>query len=91
MNCEESTVKKVFIYSLSTCPWCRKAKKYFDERHVAYDSLEYDRVSSDEQARVEREMRDMEVGGFPVVKIGRDVVVGYRPQEYDELLRLGKA
>jgi glutaredoxin len=80
-------MKEVVIYSLSTCQWCRKAKKYFDERNVAYDNTDYDLVDTAEQARVEKDMRDLEVGGFPVVKIGHEVVVGYRPEQYDELLR----
>ena len=80
-------MKKVVIYSLSTCPWCRKTKSYFDERNVAYDNTDYDLVDTDVQARVEKDMRDLEAGGFPVVKIGRDVVVGYRPERYEELLR----
>jgi glutaredoxin len=84
-------MKKVSMYSLSTCPWCKKAKKYFEDRRVEYDNVDYDLVDSEQQARVERDMRDMEAGGFPVVKIGRDVVVGYKPDEYEELLRLEKA
>jgi len=80
-------MQKVVIYSLSTCPWCKKAKSYFDERNVAYDNTDYDLVDTDVQARIERDMRDLEVGGFPVVKIGRDVVVGFKPERYEELLR----
>ena len=79
-------VKKIVIYSLSTCPWCKKAKKYFDEHNVTYDSTDYDLVDTDEQARIVRDMHDLKVAGFPVVKIGRDVVVGYHPEQYEELL-----
>jgi len=77
----------VTIYSLSACPWCKKAKKYFDERHVPYDNTEYDLVEASERERIERDMRDLDAGGFPVVKIGRHAVVGYRPELYEELLR----
>src|SRR5208282_3716184 len=71
---KEVFMKEVVIYSLSTCPWCKKAKRYFDERNVTYDNTDYDLVDTDEQARVEKDMRDLKTGGFPVVKIGRDVV-----------------
>lgn len=80
-------MKKVVIYSLSTCPWCRKAKSYFDEHHVPYDNTDYDLVDTNEKEHIERDMHDLGAGGFPVVKIGRDVIVGYRPEQYDELLR----
>ena len=75
------------MYSLSTCPWCRKAKHYFDERGIPYEYTDYDLVDDERQQKIERDMRDLEAGGFPVVKIGRDVVVGYKPEQYDDLLR----
>ncbi|MGD0231351.1 MAG: glutaredoxin family protein [Syntrophorhabdales bacterium] len=84
-------MKKVVMYSLSTCPWCMKAKKYFEEQGVAYDYVDYDRADDQTQQNIYREMHDIEAGGFPVVKIGRDVVVGYKPDEYKELLRQGSA
>jgi glutaredoxin len=80
-------MKMVVIYSLSTCPWCRKAKEYFDEHREAYEAVDYDLVDADRQARIEQDMHDMKAGGFPVVKIGLGVVVGYRPKEYEDLLR----
>jgi glutaredoxin len=84
-------MKNVTIYSLSTCPWCKKAKKYFEERKIPYDSTDYDLADDVRQQRIDKDMRDMEAGGFPVVKIGREVVVGYRPDRYTELLGMHAA
>ncbi|MGD0232788.1 MAG: glutaredoxin family protein [Syntrophorhabdales bacterium] len=79
-------MKKVTMYSLSTCLWCRKAKRYFEEQDVAYEYIEYDRADDKTRQNIDRDMRDIEAGGFPVVKIGRDVVTGYHPDTYKELL-----
>ena len=79
-------MKKVTMYSLSTCPWCSKAKRYFEEQGVAFEFTDYDRADGETQQRIDRDMREIQAGGFPVVKIGRDVVTGYKPDRYKELL-----
>ncbi len=84
-------MKKITMYSLSTCPWCKKAKKFFSEQRIAYEFTDYDLADDGEQQRIDRDIQDMGVGGFPVVKIGRDIVVGYRPDRYRELLGLKEA
>ena len=79
-------MKKVTMYSLSTCHWCSKAKRYFEEQGVAFEFTDYDRADGETQQRIDRDMREIQAGGFPVVKIGRDVVTGYKPDRYKELL-----
>jgi len=74
------------VFSEARVPWCRKAKRYFEEQGVAYDYTDYDLADSETQQRIDRDMREIEAGGFPVVKIGRDVVTGYKPDRYKELL-----
>jgi glutaredoxin len=29
-------MKNVSMYTLSTCPWCRKAKKYFTDHNIPF-------------------------------------------------------
>jgi glutaredoxin len=77
---------EIVMYSLSTCPWCKKAKKFFEEQHVPFESIDYDLADSRKQESINREMTDLKAGGFPVVKMGREVVVGYKPDQYKELL-----
>ena len=84
-------MKSVIIYSLSTCPWCKKAKRYFEGLKIPYDNIDYDLADDKKQESINKDMRDMDAGGFPVVKIGRDVIVGYQPDRYAELLGLRAA
>ena len=84
-------MKKVVGYTLSTCPWCRKTKKYFAEHNVPFEYVDYDLQPPEEQAKIERIM--MEKGeslAFPWVLIGDDLVVGWNPERYAELLGLSK-
>ncbi len=80
-------MKKIMIYALSTCPWCKKSKSFFAERNIPFEFIDYDKASEEEQQKI-REVC-LEHGdsiAFPFVIIGDDVVVGYNPQKYTKLL-----
>ncbi len=85
-------MKKVSMYTLSTCPWCRKTKQYFTDHNIPFQYVDYDLQSVQEQEKIEQEMKKR--GGalsFPWVLIGDDLVVGWNPAKYDELLAVSKA
>ncbi len=42
----------VFVYALSTCPWCRKAKQYFEENDVVFEAVDVDLLADDESDRL---------------------------------------
>jgi len=77
---------KVLFYSLSTCPGCRKARKFFLDNNVDFEGAEYDTSGEEEQARIRKDMDISGTPSFPWVRIGDDVVVGFNPKRYAELL-----
>jgi len=82
---------KISMYTLSTCPWCRKTKKFFKDKNVSFDFIDYDLASEDEQNRIAGEM--MKHTGhisFPFVRIGDTVVIGFNPERYEQLLKSEK-
>jgi len=80
-------MKKVFMYTLSTCPWCRKAKQFFKKKGTSFEFIDYDLADDSEKTRIRDEMlKHSDSAGFPYVKINGDVVVGYDPKKYKELL-----
>ena len=79
-------MKKFSMYSLSTCPWCKKAKQFFEEQNIPYSYIDYDLASAEEQQRISKEMSSFQMKGFPVVKIGEEAVVGYSEEKYSELI-----
>jgi len=85
-------VKKVFMYTLSTCPWCRKTKKYFTDHNIPFQYVDYDLQSVQEQEKIEQEMNKRSGPlSFPWVLIGDELVVGWNPAKYDELMGLRMA
>ncbi len=81
---------KVKGYTLSYCPWCNKAKKFFAEHHVEFEYIDYDLASEEKQREIEKEMKKHTGGdvSFPYVVIGNEIVVGWNPERYKELLGL---
>ncbi len=79
---------RVMMYTLSTCPWCRKAKQFFAERNIPFEYTDYDLSDRETQQRITAEMDSAGITGFPYVRIGDEVVGGYRPAEYARLLGL---
>ena len=80
-------MKKVSLYTLSTCPWCRKAKQFFAERNVPFTYIDYDLADEATQGKILQELDAAGATGFPFVRIGDKVVAGYQPELYSKALR----
>jgi glutaredoxin len=81
-------MKKVSMYTLSTCPWCRKTKKFFTDHNIAFDFIDYDLADEETQNRIMNELDANNANGFPFVRIGEDVINGYNHARYAALLGL---
>ncbi|MBN2109746.1 MAG: glutaredoxin family protein [Methanosarcinaceae archaeon] len=80
-------MKKVLMYTLSTCPWCMRAKKFFRERDIPFEFIDYDKADEQTQKMIREDCESHgEEIAFPFIKIGEDVVVGYNPRKYSEFL-----
>lgn len=78
---------KVSMYTISTCPVCRKTKEFFRARGIPFDFIDYDLASESEQNKVAAEMmKDTGDIGFPFVRIGDVVVIGFNPERFEQLL-----
>ena len=80
-------MKKVTVYALSTCLWCRKTKKYFEDKNIPFEAVDYDKQDGKRQEEIMKEMKGAGCGGsFPFTRIGADCVQGYDPDEFAKLL-----
>ncbi len=79
-------MEQVSIYTLSTCPWCRKTKKFFTDHNIPFKFTDYDLVDEATQEKIMKELDDAGADGFPFVKIGDQAIVGYQPDMYAKLL-----
>jgi len=81
-------MKKITIYALSTCLWCKKTKKFFEEKKVPFTAIDYDKLNDDEQEKLMAEIKkDGCNGTFPFTRIGDACVQGYAPDEFEEELK----
>ena len=80
-------MKKVVIYALTTCLWCKKTKKYFEDKKIPFEAVDYDSQPEPKQEEMMKEMKASGcTGSFPFTKIGASCVQGYDPDEFDKLL-----
>ena len=80
--------KSVELYTLSTCPWSKKAKAFLSDKAVNYSYIDHDLADEVVQGRIQKEMLARHAGAFPFAKIGDDFIVGYNPEAYTRLLGL---
>ncbi len=83
-------MEKVTMYTLSTCPWCRKTKKFFTDHNVPFEFTDYDLADEVTQSKINDEMDIAGADAFPFVIIGDKIIVGYQPDVYTRLLGLDK-
>ena len=81
-------MKKITVYTLSTCPWCRKTKNFFNEHKIPFTYTDYDMADETTQRRISQELDAAGASGFPYVKINDEVIVGYQPERYSNALGL---
>ena len=80
-------MKKITVYSLSTCPACKKLKAFLDERSVPYSLIEVDTLDSGEQWAVTKELsRHNPDKTFPTT-VFEEVLVGFDPEELTVKIR----
>ena len=66
-------MKKVIIYSTRICPYCMRAKNFFDKKEISYEDIMVDENPDQLQIMMEKSKRqsvpqifigDYHVGGF---------------------------
>lgn len=73
---------EIVIYSTPTCPYCKRAKEYFQRKNVPF--IEYD-VSKDRKSAKEMIKKSGQMG-VPVIDFNGEVIIGFNQSHLDELL-----
>ncbi len=73
---------KVLIFTTPTCSWCKRAMKYFRAHNIKFKQVDVtkDPVAARDMQKMSGQM------GVPVIKIGKDVIVGFDKPRIDKLL-----
>lgn len=86
----KNTSNKVFLYTLSTCGWCKKTKELLKEKDVHYEYLDLDKCSKDDQKTAIDDLKAKKIPvAFPVIMINEDKIIqGFKKDEIIEALGL---
>ncbi len=81
---------KIVLYTLSTCGWCKKIKKFLRELGLAYDYVEVDLLMGKERDNIMKEVEKWNpVGSYPTIVIDNQYcIVGFNEDKIKEALRL---
>jgi glutaredoxin-like YruB-family protein len=66
-------MKKIKIYTLPTCPWCKMLKEFLKEKKIKFEDID---VSSD-QKKVEEMVKKSGQLKTPVIDIEGKIIVGF--------------
>jgi len=79
---------RIFLYGLSTCPWCRKTKTFLTEAGVEWDYVDIDLLPEAEgDAAAEEAHRLSGSWAFPVLVVGEHAVAGHNPGRFEALIK----
>ncbi len=79
--------KKILLYALSTCGWCKKTRDLLDELGVDYDYVYVD-LAKESKDKIDDEVRKWNPElSFPTIVIDdSECIVGFRPDVIKEKL-----
>ena len=75
------------MYALSTCVWCKRAKKFLKDNHIAYEYVDVDRCSREDLQKVHQDILNR--GGsltYPTIIIDDKVLMTNLKE--DELMKV---
>ncbi|MFW9972105.1 MAG: glutaredoxin family protein [Candidatus Odinarchaeota archaeon] len=89
----EGTNKKrnITILTLSTCMWCKKCKAWLNENNIQYRYVDVDQINFEEKSKILEYLRDNYDTriSYPYMICDSEVVVGFNPGKYEELMNSG--
>ena len=80
---------RIKIYALSTCPYCKRTKRFLSENGVDFEAVDVDLLDDSEQDRVLAEVEKLTgKHSFPVVIIGSEIITGHNEERLRQVLGL---
>ena len=75
---------KVTIYTTNVCPWCHKAKDFFDENGIKYSEKN---VQQNREYQAELLEKSGQLG-VPVIIVDDETVIGFNKERLKKILDL---
>jgi glutaredoxin-like protein NrdH len=81
---------KVLLYALSTCGWCKRAKRFLNDNDVEYEYVDVDLCKMEDKKMIRQDIQNR--GGilaYPTVIIDNNrLLTGPSPDKLREVLEL---
>lgn len=82
---------EIFVFTLSTCGWCRRAKDLLDNLGVEYSYIDVDLLDEEDMKEVEDILEKFNSDGFPTIIIDNtNVLQGFDEDKLKRALQNGK-
>jgi glutaredoxin len=79
--------KKVYLWALSTCMWCKKTKKWLEDNGVEYTYEFVDLLEGEDRDRAVAEVeKHNSAVSFPTILIDGKCIVGFDEKKLKEAL-----
>jgi len=80
--------ENIIIFTLSTCMWCKKCKRFLNEKNMNYKFIDVDKIEPSERAEIVEYLRENYNSrvAYPFLVCKKGHAVGYDPDKYMELL-----
>jgi glutaredoxin len=81
---------KVFLYAISTCAWCKQAKKFLKDNGIEYEYADVDLCDEEDREKVSKDI--LSKGGrlsYPATIIDNKIVInGFHVDKIKEALEI---
>lgn len=75
----------VTLYTLSTCPWCKRLKDFLNREKIDYDFKDLDLLEGEAKDQALAEVDALvDRRAFPITVVEGKVIQGFRPEEIKE-------
>lgn len=83
-----STNAKVKVYGLSTCGFCKRAKRLLKDLGVEYETIDIDTLEVEKKREMLLEVRRLNPDlSYPTLVINGEIVVGFDEARIREVLK----
>jgi glutaredoxin-like protein NrdH len=80
---------KVMVYALSTCAWCKKTKKYLQDKGIEFEFVDVDLCDEKDLDAIREDLKKRSLGmNFPVVIVDeKNHIVGFHEDKLNEAFK----
>lgn len=81
---------KVLVYAISTCSWCKQAKKFLKDNNVEYEYVDIDLINEEDKEKIKKDITKRGAPlAYPTLIIDNKILLTGAPQDkLKEILEL---